>query len=80
MRYGRNVVGTTLIGFLGPCPVEGTPFGQNSAIELELHDRKGGSGSAQQAMLSAGPGPANPPIQAFGQNLHILKENEYSWI
>ena len=31
-------------------------------------DRVVGSGSVQQAMLGAGPGPANLPIQAFGQN------------
>ena len=49
------------------CPVTGTSFGQNSAIELELRDRVVESGSAQQAMLIAGPDPANPPIQAFGQ-------------
>ena len=54
----------------GPCPVEGTSFELNSAIELELRDRVVGSGSAQQAMLSAGPDPENPPIQAFGQNLY----------
>ena len=49
------------------CPVTGTSFGQNSAIELELRDRVVESGSAQQAMIIAGPDPANPPIQAFGQ-------------
>ena len=57
------------MGGVGPCPViEDTSFGQNSAIELELRDREVGSGSAQQAMLSAGPDPVKPPIQAFGQN------------
>ena len=41
----------------------------NSAIALELHDRVVGSGPAQQAMLSEGPDPANPPYQPFEQNL-----------
>ena len=57
------------VGGVGPCPViEDTSFGQNSAIELELRDREVGSGSAQQAMLSAGPDPVKPLIQTFGQN------------
>ena len=57
----------------GPCPVEGTSFELNSVIELELRDRVVGSGSAQQAMLSAGPDPENPPIQAFGQNFYTKR-------
>ena len=42
---------------------------KNSAIALALRDRVVGSGSAQQAMLSEGSDPANPPKQTFEQNL-----------
>ena len=39
-----------------------------SAITLELRDRVVGSGPAQQAMLSEGSDPANPPKQTFELN------------
>ena len=42
---------------------------KNYAIALELRDRVVGSGPAQQAMLSEGSDPANPPKQTFELNL-----------
>ena len=58
-------------GRRGPCPVYRAreTFGQNSVIALELRDRVVGSGPAQQAMLSEGSDPANPPKQTFELNL-----------
>ena len=44
-----------------------------SAIALELRDRVVGSGPAQQAMLSEGSDPANPPKQTFELNLFLKK-------
>ena len=42
---------------------------KKSAIALELRDRVVGSGPAQQALLSEGSDPANPPKQTFELNL-----------
>ena len=41
----------------------------NKILPLELRDRVVGSGPAQQAMLSEGSDPANPPKQTFELNL-----------
>ena len=42
---------------------------KNFAIALELRDRVVGSVPAQQAMLSEGSDPANPPKQTFELNV-----------
>ena len=45
---------------------------KNYAIALELRDRVVGSGPAQQAMLSEGSGPGNPPKQTFELNFFFF--------